>query len=122
MTLRADLAADLAAALPSNIKIIDNPRSLDGVETNRPVVQLYRTSMEKAPNAQGVYIHTFAIWLISPNIDPRRSDDNLDQYLDELLPALTSIQYLNWTGATRSVYGDSQAAAYEITATVLTQI
>lgn len=122
MTLRADIAAALAAALPNNIKIIDNPRSLDGMEANRPVVQLYRTSLEKAPNALGVYIHTFTIWLISPNVDPRRSDDNLDQYLDDLLPALDAMGNIKWSSATRSVYGDAQAAAYEITATVLTQI
>lgn len=122
MTLRAEIAALLEAALPSNIKIVDNPRSLDGVEAKRPVVQLYRQSLEKAPNAVGTYVHTFAIWLISPNIDPRRSDDNLDEYLDLLLPALDSIPSLRWTTAARSVYGDQQAAAYEITATVLTTI
>jgi hypothetical protein len=120
MTLRAQIATELAAVLPSNIKIVDNPRSLDGVEAKRPVVQLYRSRLSKAANALGTYQHTFSIWLVSPNIDPRRSDDTLDEYLDILLPALGTIQYLNWTDAVRSVYGDQQAPAYEITATVLT--
>jgi hypothetical protein len=120
MSLRSQIAAELAAALPSNIKIIDNPRSIDGMEAKRPVVQLYRSRLSKAANAIGTYQHSFSIWLISPNIDPRRSDDNLDEYLEILLPALSSIQYLNWTEAVRSVYGDAQAPAYEITATVLT--
>jgi hypothetical protein len=120
MTLRAQIATALAANLPANVKIIDNPRSLDGVEAKRPVVQLYRTRLAKAPNALGTLQHTFAIWLISPNVDPRKSDDNLDEYLDVVLDAINAIQYVTWTDAVRSVYGDQQAPAYEITANVIT--
>lgn len=114
MTIRADLAAALKPLLPSNIKIVDVPRSLDGIETTRPVLMLYRERLEKAPNAIGDYFNTFALWIISPNVDPSRAETQLDNMLDDVIPALDSVDWLNWNFAERSTFGDNQAPAYKI--------
>lgn len=120
MTVRSDLAAALKPLLPRNVKIVDVPRGLDGIETSRPVIMLYRETVEKAPNAQGSYFNTFAVWIISPNVDPKRAEDQLDAMLDEVIPALDAIAWLNWSKAERSTFGDNQAPAYKIDLTIIT--
>lgn len=120
MSVRSDLATALKPLLPQTIKIIHVPRSLDGVETNRPVVMLYRESMTKAANGQGFYLNEFALWLISPHIDPTRSEDSLDLLLDQTIEALDAIDWLNWSNAERSTFGDSQAPAFKITLQIVT--
>lgn len=119
MTVRDDLAAALKNVLPSAIKIIDVPRGIDGIEARRPVVLLYRERMTKAPNAIGSYFNEMAVWVISPNVDPRRGETQLDETLDEVIVALDSITWLNWSLAERSVFGDNQAPAYKITVTLI---
>jgi len=114
MTVRADLAAALKPLLPARTKIVDVPRSLDGVETQRPVIMLYRERVEKAPNALGDYFNTFALWIISPNVDPKRAEDQLDNMLEDVIPALDELTWLNWNFAERSTFGDNQAPAYKI--------
>lgn len=118
-TLRSQLADALKAVLPSNVKIVDVPRGLDGIEARRPVVMLYRSNVTKAPNAQGTFFNAFSLWIVSPNVDSRRSEDQLDEMLDEVLTALVGIPWLNWSQAVRSTFGDQQAPAYEITVTVI---
>lgn len=120
MSVRSELAAALKPLLPAKTKIIDSPRSIDGLEANKPVVMLYRETVEKAPNAIGDYFNTFAIWVISPGIDPVRAEDALDDQLDDLIQALDQISWLNWQSAERSVFGDNQAPAYKVKLTVVT--
>ena len=120
-TLRSQLADELRSALPATVKIVDVPRGIDGIESKRPLILLYRSAVAKAPNAIGTFFNTFSLWIISPNIDPKRSEDQLDEMLDEVLAALTSIGWLNWSQAVRSTFGEQQAPAYEISLTVLSQ-
>ena len=120
MSVRSDLAAALKPLLPATIKIIHVPRGLDGVETNRPVVMLYREGVTKAPNGQGFYLNDFALWLISPNIDPTRAEDSLDNLLDEVIAALDPLDWVNWSQVERSTFGDNQAPAYKITLQIVT--
>lgn len=120
MTVRSELAAALKPLLPRQTKIVDTPRSIDGLETNRPVVMLYRETLTKAPNAIGDYFSTFALWIISPGIDPVRAENALDSLLDQVIVALDQVSWLNWTAAERSVFGDNQAPAYKINLTVVT--
>lgn len=119
MSLRSDLAAALQPLLPANTKIVDVPRSLDGIEAKKPVVMLYREDVTKAPNAIGDYFNSFALWVVSPLINTIRAEDNLDDLLDEVLRALDQVSWLNWTTAERSVFGDNQAPAYKVTLTVI---
>lgn len=119
MTIRSDLAAALKPLLPARIKIIDTPRSIDGLESNKPVIMLYRETLAKAPNAIGTYFNTFALWIISPAIDPVRAENALDDLLDEVVVALDQITWLNWTTAERSVFGDNQAPAYKVNLTII---
>lgn len=114
MTVRSDFAAAIKAALPANVKIIDVPRSLDGVQVNQPVVLFYRDRVEKAPNGQGVYFNTISLWVITPNIDSVRAEDNLDATLDVVITAIDSITWANWKTAERSTFGDAQAPAYRL--------
>lgn len=118
-SLRSQLADALKPALPPRVKIIDVPRGIDGMETGRPVVMLYRSSVSKAPNAIGTFFNEFSLWIVSPNVDPKRSEDQLDEILDDVLTALTGISWCNWTTATRSTFGDQQAPAYEIAIQVI---
>jgi hypothetical protein len=120
MGARAQLAAALKPLLPSQVKLVDVPRSLDGVEANKPVVMLYREKLTKAPNAIGDYLATFALWIITPGIDPKRAEDALDDILDDVILAIDAIDFIQWSTAERSTFGDSQAPAYRIDLTVLT--
>jgi len=119
VSIRSDLAAALKPLLPARIKIVDTPRSIDGLESNKPVIMLYRETLAKAPNAIGTYLNTFVIWIISPGIDPVRAENTLDDLLDEVVVALDQVKWLNWTTAERSVFGDNQAPAYKINLTII---
>jgi hypothetical protein len=120
MGARAQLAAALKPLLPSKVKLVSIPRSLDGIESRQPVVLLYREKLEKAPNAQGDYLATFALWIITPGIDPQRAEDALDDILDDVILALDGVNFVHWSSAERSTFGDSQAPAYKIDLTVIT--
>ena len=119
MSVRNDLAAALKPLLPPKTKIVDVPRGLDGVEVTRPVVMLYRERVQKAPNGIGSYLNTFALWIVSPNVDPSRAENQLDQMLDDVVEALDQLLWLNWSNAERSTFGDSQAPAYKIDITAI---
>lgn len=120
MSIRSDLAAALKPLLPARIKIVDVPRSLDGLEPNKPVIMLYRETVEKAPNSIGDYFNQFVIWVVNPGVDIPRAENALDDLLDQVLVALDDITWLNWRNAERSVFGDQQAPAYKINLTVVT--
>lgn len=120
MSIRSDLAAALKPLLPARVKIVDVPRSLDGLEPNKPVIMLYRETVEKAPNSIGDYFNQFVIWVVNPGVDIPRAENALDDLLDQVLVALDDITWLNWRNAERSVFGDQQAPAYKINLTVVT--
>jgi hypothetical protein len=115
MSVRSELADALKPLLPATVKIIDVPRSIDGIEAKRPVVMLYRESRAKAPNAMGDYFDTFSMYVVTPGVDVRRSEDALDDTLDSVIDALDQIKWLNWSVAERSLFGENQAPAYKIT-------
>lgn len=119
MNTRKAVAAALKPMLPSRVKLIDVPRSIDGLEVNKPVVLLYREKRSKAPNAIGDYQDTLALWVITPGVDPARAEDALDDILDDVILAVDSVKQIQWTSADRSIFGDSQAPAYRIELTVI---
>lgn len=120
MSVRSQVADALRPLLPTNMRIIDVPRSLDGIDANKPVVLLYRDRLEKAPNAQGAYFSTITLWIITPNIDTARAEDALDNALDTVIAALDTLVWANWRTAERSIFGDAQAPAYRIDLQVAT--
>ena len=120
MSVRSQVSDALRALLPANMRVIDVPRSLDGMEANRPVVLLYRDRLEKAPNAQGAYLSTISLWIITPKIDTIKGEDELDAALDIVVAALDTILWANWRTAERSIFGDAQAPAYRIDLQVAT--
>lgn len=120
MSVRSEVADALRPLLPANMRIIDVPRSLDGLDANRPVVLLYRDRLEKAPNAQGAYLSTVTLWVITPHIDTIKAEDALDAALDDVIAALDQILWANWRTAERAIFGDAQAPAYRIDLQVAT--
>lgn len=115
MSLRSELIAALKPLLPAKTKLVDIPRSIDGLESGRPVIMVYRENVTKAPNGIGTYFNSFALWIVNPGADPSRAEDALDVLLDQVIEALDTLKWLNWTNAERSVFGDNQAPAYKIT-------
>jgi hypothetical protein len=119
MGTRQQLAAALKPLLPPRVKLVDVPRSLDGIEANKPVVILYREKRSKAPNSIGSYTDTFTLWIITPGLDPQRAETALDDLLDDVVLAIDGIQWITWSSADRSTFGDQQAPAYRIDLTVI---
>lgn len=120
MSVRSDLMAAIKPLLPANIRTVDVPRNLDGLETNKPVLMAYRDSVTKAANKQGAWLHSFSAWIITPNIDSAKAEDNLDTALENVIHALDQIDWLDWSNAERSTFGDQQAPAYRISLTLTT--
>lgn len=120
MTTRSILVAALEPLLPAGTKIVDVPRTLDGFETKKPVLMVYRERVAKAPNAQGAYLQTFTAWTVSPVLVGQKAEDALDAFLDVVIEALDGVKWLSWTTAERTVFGDQMAPAYKIELTVLT--
>jgi hypothetical protein len=105
VSARAEFAAALVEHMSTPLRVIDHARSLDAITA--PVVMLERTTIAKAPNAQGSFWVTYTIHVIAPQIDPERQDDALDDAVDIVVVALNAIDFCNWSAATRSVFLDS---------------
>lgn len=118
MSMRKDLAAYLeqlvAEIEPLNdIKVVDSTRALGEITRTTLVVKTDR--YEKLPEAPQKRQGRFVLTLISKHQDIDRAEDDLDDRLEVLLPALTT-SGLIWTSAAQVGYGDSNLA-YDITVT-----
>lgn len=118
MSMRKDLAAYLeqlvAEIEPLNdIKVVDSTRALGEITRTTLVVKTDR--YEKLPEAPQKRQGRFILTLISKHQDIDRAEDDLDDRLEVLLPALTT-SGLIWTSAAQVGYGDSNLA-YDITIT-----
>lgn len=105
MSIRAQFADAIQAALPPDVPVIPAARNLDAI--SGPVVVLERTTVAKPPNAMGGYLATFVVHIVSPQVDRYTQDDHLDDALDVLLVALDGIDWCHWDTATRSIWADS---------------
>lgn len=115
-TAIADYIRTLVAEYPalSGIKVVDSIRDLGQITA--PTIVVKTDSYEKLAVAplskrQG----NFTLTLISKHQDIDRAEDELDDLLELLLPALITSGVV-WQSATQVGYGDSNLA-YDITVT-----
>lgn len=116
-TVRADLAAELTAALAGEpgVVVVDHGRSIDQVITRTVMVVL--DTVEQGVPPRRYRAHTLSVWVIVPGTQPGAADTDLDALLDQVLDALDDSAVVTWTTAERSLYGDAQAHAYRIACT-----
>lgn len=112
---RHQFADALTAIVPSNYKVIADPRSLGELDpAYKCYLQIVRQEIAKAPtNPMGDFLEKFELWVIEATTDPDESEDNLDDKLTEVLAALDTFSWLRWTRAERRIH-KSERHAYLI--------
>lgn len=111
---RKQLSKALAAKLPRRIWAhFPDARTLDAI--TKPTLQLVRTKVQPSPAAprSGVRLSTFSLQVIAPE---NASDDQLEDWLEEVLAALDEVTDIIWTEAERGVWPATEATnpAYSI--------
>lgn len=119
MSTRASLIAQLQPILTTTpgldkIKLIESVRATDQLST-RPILIVKTDSLEKIPEAPRSVLGNFTLVLVSPRVNVDKAEEELDDLLEILLPALRS-QFIMWQRATQTSY-DDQHIAYDITVT-----
>lgn len=105
-TVRTDVAAAIAAALP-DVDVIAWPRSADVPNARRVV--LGTASVEPAGTACPWRTVKLDAWCVTPYTDPGPADDDLEALLADVLDALDAAG-IAWTTADRGVWLDSYPA------------
>ena len=116
MSSRASLIAFLEPIISStdgleNIKVIPTVRANDRL--SRPILIVKTESLEKLTEAPHYVQGNFTLCLVSNHTDIDRAEDQLDDILETLLPALQGAGVM-WDRATQTQY-DEQHIAYDIT-------
>lgn len=118
MSSRASLIAQLEPILETegleDIKLIRSVRATDQLG-RQPILIVKTDSLEKIPEAPRSVLGNSTLILVSPHVDVDKAEDQLDDLLEILLPALIS-KYIMWQRATQTKY-DDQHIAYDITVT-----
>lgn len=110
MSLRTDLATylgEVIAATPGleDVKVVPSVRQIG--ELDQPALIVKTDSYTKTPQAPLKKITgEFTLTLISPHRDIDRAEDDLEQRLDLLTPALFT-SGITWQEATQVGYGDN---------------
>lgn len=116
MSVRTDLAAELVRVLPNTWDVDPVYRVPDGIETGRPRVVVYTTTV-RPHDVRSLRTHEVTLWLLTPLTDPALADDDLDgNLLPVLLDVLDRLPVTTWTEAERGTLGDG-FAGYRITLT-----
>ena len=115
--VRAQIALDLIDLLPEGWEVIDHAADVDAVESDRPVVLVFRARLTPGPSI-GLLRNEMQLWLLDEHTTPGDTDDSLDERLPVLLAALESLDYAEWTEAERGVLGVLHG--YQITVNVTT--
>lgn len=112
---RKQFAAALEAVVPETYKVVPDPRSLGELDPAKDCyLQLVRQTIEKLPsNPLGNFSEKFELWVVEATTDPDESEDALDDKLAEVLAALDTIPWLNWSRAERRIH-KSERHAYLI--------
>lgn len=105
-TVRAMVAADLERILPDNYRVIPYAKSVDRVEKGKPVLVLYRESVEQGATHSGL-INQLTLWVLHPELAPGAVDDALDDSLDIVIAAIDESTLTVWTRAERGTFDDT---------------
>jgi hypothetical protein len=110
---RTFLAKALEDALPKR-KYVIFPDSLNRDAIGKPTLVLVRDAIQPMPEAPGSFrANTFGLFVVSDRV---ADADYLDDLVDEVLDALTSIPNALFSQAERRPFSDTNPA-YEITVT-----
>lgn len=118
MSIRSDLAAYLATVIAGNpeldaIKLVPSVRDVGAL--SKPTLIIKTDSFEKIAVAPRSRQGNFTLTLVSPHANIDSAEDQLDELLEPLLPALFTAGIL-WTEATQVAYGEPERTylAYDI--------
>ena len=104
MSVREFLNASLKPLLPSSWIVHDYDRTLTNISK---ITALYvHKSIEPAPEVGG-YLHTVSLVIADPTQAEGKADDNLDDVMEDLIPALAAvaeIQFVRADKGTRDTY------------------
>lgn len=93
------------------IHLVKTPRNVD--KLSRPTLVVKTDSLEKLPAAPiGNMLGNFTLGLVSNHLDMEKAEDQLDELLEILLPALFTHNIV-WTQATQTAF-DEQHLSYDI--------
>lgn len=119
MTARTQLETELKKVIPRAWKLVPYQDNLDRLD--RVTLVLKQNTIAKAAQApQGAYLISYVLTLVTPEIGAQKAETALDDSVAELLTALDSITWLNWSLATKVQFSDSNMA-YDITVEVITR-
>lgn len=122
MGARAEFVEFITPLLPGTFEILSTYSGLGELDNpTTAVVQLLRTELAPAPNAQGTILQQFELWVIEPKTDTDELEDTLDDSLDTVLEAVDGCTWAQWTKATRTMHPGSDYHAYKIDLTLATK-
>lgn len=105
---RQKLADRLAAALPATWDVQPVAREFQPDPGVPVYVAIMRQVVRPAPNAQGAWGQTFAVWVILNSAqDSAELEDRLDEALDQVLEVLDADGAVVMPEANRDTYGEA---------------
>ncbi|MBO1770458.1 hypothetical protein [Agrococcus sp. TF02-05] len=121
-TLRNELRDRLRPVIPAEYKLRPNGLALETITT--PVLQIKQLRIRPAEEAgTGQLKVEMVLTMASPKSNPQAAEDDLDDDVVEVLAALDSIGWLNWSLAEKVTTGpDDRYLAYDITTEITTTI
>lgn len=106
MSVRTDLAAALAAALPDTYVVKARTACPEQIDPGTYAVRVLPSTVAPGPRFRSLtYTHT--VWVLTGAADPDTVDDKLDPALDDVLAALLPLGSLAVEQAERGVMDDN---------------
>lgn len=124
MSVRTDLAAALAAGLPTTTgptgyRVIGYQRAPDRVDQR--TVMVWQDTITPHGIGSDLLIVSLTVWVLTPRLDPETADDDLDAALLDVLAVLHPLDAFTWGPAERGVFAET-AHGYKLTVTAATQV
>lgn len=116
MTARDLVVTSLSGLVPSGITVMAYARNIDAPAQDTVMVRIDEVTPSQYPRAIRAY--KFALLLIVPQTTPGTADDELDNFLEDVLTALDASTDLSWESAQRATY-EEKFPAYEVTLSVI---
>lgn len=104
---RIVLAAILADTLGASRSVI--PAAISPEQVIRPTVLVWQDTVSRG-DVINAGVHRaevrLTVWLLVGNEDPLRAEDELEALLGDVIDALASVHWCDWTTAERLIYAD----------------
>lgn len=105
MSARRQIIDELTPLLPTTWRVVGYADLPDQVA--KPTVSLWVDSYEPRGDAAGTYQATVQVWALTKFQDMSKAEDDLDEMLEVLLPALKQIPFIEFDRAERGVLDDT---------------